>query len=198
MREGVTRFVAHHESAAATRTAEVAALCAVRARLVALGVVGADPARYEGVGFGNASVRDAGEAFHITGTQTGALPALTAEHIATVTRSRPETNEVWSRGPIRPSSESMTHAVVYATRPFVRAVLHGHDPGLWRSRTLPETPAAVAYGTPEMAAAVRQLLQQRPDCTAFAMAGHEDGVVVLGESLDDAVAHFEAISRAAR
>lgn len=49
-----------------------------------------------------------------------------------------------------------------------------------------------------MAAAVRQLLQQRPDCTAFAMAGHEDGVVVLGESLDDAVAHFEAISRAAR
>lgn len=197
MREGVTRFQAHHKKMPPARTPLAYALCDARQRLVAMGVVGADATRYDGVGFGNVSARVADDAFLISGTQTGALKTLCPEHLSLVERSRSHTNEVWSSGPLRPSSESMTHAVVYEARPGVHAVLHGHDPALWRYGRLPETPADVEYGTPEMANAVRALLQEQPDCTAFAMAGHEDGVVIVDATLDAALATFVLLHEAA-
>jgi L-ribulose-5-phosphate 4-epimerase len=195
-REGVTKFDVTHTHAACVG-APIAAFASARARMTALCVVGADPTRYDGVGFGNLSVRAPRGGFWITGTQTGHVASFGTAHVCLVDHATPAQNAVHSRGPCRPSSEAMTHAVVYACLPEVGAVIHGHDSVLWASGMLPATPAHVQYGTPEMADAVRALVT-RTSVRAFAMAGHEDGVVVMDATLEAAAARFERISRAAR
>lgn len=191
-REGVTRFVLLHQDASAPRGPHIDALCRVRDACVALRVVGQDDARYEGIGFGNVSVRD-GDAFAITGTQTGKEPTLTPSHVSRVLRAAPEANRVWSEGPRPPSSESMTHAVIYREHSALGAVIHGHHPGVWRARhalQLPCTPANIPYGTPAMADAVAGLAA---GAQAFAMDGHIDGFVVVGRDLDDALLALRAL-----
>ena len=46
----------------------------------------------------------------------------------------------------------------------------------------------VAYGTPEMADAVRRLFVESdlPQKRIFGMAGHEDGIVTFGRNAEDA------------
>ena len=196
-REGVTKFVVHHTAAPAQPLPALDAFIDGRARLVAAGFIGADPSRYGGIGFGNLSVRAPGGAFWITGTQTGGAAAFGAEHLCLVERADPMQNAVWSRGPVAPSSEAMTHAVVYAARPEVGAVIHGHDPAMWAGAAVPATAADVRYGTPEMAAAVRTLLHDDA-IDAFTMAGHEDGFVVFGATLEAAMERVLRLSCAVR
>ena len=100
-------------------------------------------------------------------------------------------NRVRSHGRVMPSSESMTHAAAYDASPLVRCVLHAHSPVLWKRRHslgLPETDPSIPYGTPGMAAEVGRLYRETvlPERQILAMGGHEDGIVVLGRSPEDA------------
>ena len=161
-----------------------------RARLMAAGLIGQDPARYDGYGFGNLSMRVAA-GFVITGTQTGALPALSAEHYALVTAWDVAANRIVARGPVKPSSEALTHATLYGLDPDIGVVFHGHGPSIWTARDrlgLPATAADVPYGTPAMARAVARLFEDTAvaDTRVFAMAGHEDGIVSFGRTADQA------------
>ncbi len=157
-------------------------------------MIGQDPARYEGYGFGNVSVRSP-EGFWITGTQTGGLEALAPEHYVLVTDADPETNAVTSVGPLRPSSEALTHAALYLCDAAIGCVLHVHAPRLWQQAErlgLPLTDPAVSYGTPQMSAEVvrRYRLLERPH-GLIAMGGHEDGLVAFGATPDAAGAAIE-------
>lgn len=143
------------------------------------------------VGYGNLSVRRAGEGrFLITGTQTGHLPELGPGQFTLVTGYDIDANRVACRGPIRASSESMTHAAIYELSPDIGAVVHVHDASLWREwrGILPTTDPDVPYGTPAMAAEFRRLHRE----TAFAreglaiMGGHEDGIVGTGHGIAEA------------
>lgn len=161
-----------------------------RLTLFQLSLMGQDPARYGGLGYGNISVRH-GDGFIISGTQTGGLTALTAEHYALVDRCDPTTNHIIAQGPVKPSSEALTHGAVYALDDEIQAVIHVHSPEIWLSRDrlfLPSTPADVPYGTPEMAQAVQNLWQQDQLklSPVFAMAGHEDGVMSFGKDMTEA------------
>ena len=202
--EGIVKFRAEHRLARldlAPFEAEVEALLDWRQRLYEAGLVGRDPARYEGAGYGNLSVRLEGEVFLVTGSQTGGVARLGPEHLCRVDRAFPEENRVESTGPVLPSSESMTHAAVYAARPEIRYVFHAHSPELFQAAPdlgLPGTPATVPYGTPEMSQAVYDLLARTPDLRLFVMYGHEDGVVSLAESAAEAgEALRSALTRAA-
>lgn len=186
--EGVTRFVADHtEAPLRDRTEKWRALSAWRSVLAQLGLIGADRLRYGGIGFGNLSARLEGRAFVITGTQTGSIPRLEAKHFARVAAAWPGENRVQSDGPVRPSSESMTHAAIYQARSDVGAVFHTHAPLIWRHATALEmhtTPRNIDYGTPEMASLVSAAV--RKPSGALAMLGHEDGVVVWGPTIEAA------------
>ncbi|MFT5993435.1 MAG: L-ribulose-5-phosphate 4-epimerase [Bradymonadia bacterium] len=199
MQEGVTKFLCEHTSAPLPPW-DIGALLRARHTLAIACLVGADSDRYEGVGFGNVSVRTEDDAFLITGTQTGAIAELQDAHLAWVEEASPNQNAVWSRGPTRPSSESMTHAVIYAERPTIQAVAHVHSPEIWHARAalrLPETGSDIPYGTPEMARAVTDLVRN-PRVIAFAMAGHEDGIVTLGDTPEQATLRALALLEAAR
>ncbi|MDJ0756418.1 MAG: class II aldolase/adducin family protein [Ardenticatenaceae bacterium] len=157
------------------------------------GLIGQDPHRYEGYGFGNISARIApNEApFLISGSQTGHLETLTAAHYAVVEQCFPAENRVVARGPLRPSSESMTHGTIYQQDPTVQAVIHAHSPDIWRCAerlALPQTAASIPYGSPEMAEEVARLFIKNSlsERQIFSMKGHEDGIVAFGSSLDEA------------
>lgn len=191
-REGVVRYeCVHRDEALPSSLAPLAAaLAAWRRVLAALGLVGRDPARYGGLGFGNLSARLApGERpFLVTGTQTGHLAHLPLAGFARVECWDTAANRLESSGLARPSSESLTHAALYDLSPEIAAVFHVHSPELWRRPDLPRTAPDVGYGTPEMAAEVGRVWHEagRPAAGLLAMAGHEDGLVAWGPSLEAA------------
>ncbi|MDY0269665.1 class II aldolase/adducin family protein [Trichloromonas sp.] len=194
--EGVIQYRLSHQPEPPLPMAAVAELIAWRRILHRLDLIGEDPQRYGGFGFGNLSVRlpSTGAArypFLVSGTQTGALAELGPEHFVTVLEWLPRENQIVSKGPVHPSSEAMTHAGIYTLDQRIRAVIHVHSPHIWQAARwldLPTTPAAAGCGTPAMAQAVRELLARREQRRrrVFVMLGHEDGVVAFGPSLSQA------------
>ena len=144
-----------------------------------------------GIGFGNISKRCGlpGQ-FLVSGTQTGHLAATDEHHYALVTAVDIETNAVCCRGPVKASSEAMTHAAIYALDERIAAVVHVHNKSLWDKflNVLPTTDAGVSYGTPEMARELARLFADFDfDQTGIAiMAGHEEGLISFGPSLEAA------------
>jgi ribulose-5-phosphate 4-epimerase/fuculose-1-phosphate aldolase len=161
-------------------------------------LIGQDPNRYEGYGFGNVSQRIAPfnaecgkRAFVISGTQTGKLEELDNNHYAIVSTWDTAHNQVTASGPVKPSSESLTHAMIYDLDNELRAVLHVHSPDIWKaaaSRNIPLTDTLVEYGTPAMTQEVRRLFNETSvrQSGIFAMGGHEDGVVSFGPDVEQA------------
>jgi len=199
--EGVTKFELEHES----RPIEYDRLLELTCQLVAwreimalTGLVGQDPRRYDGAGYGNASVRVGrpGAAlghrrYLITGTQTSGKRCIGPDDFALVERYDPRRNWVKSHGRTQPSSESLTHGATYDLGPHIRCVLHAHTPVLWRRARelrLPTTEPHVAYGTPGMAAEVQRLYRDGvfAERRILAMGGHEDGILVFGRTPEDA------------
>lgn len=191
--EGVTKFELRFTRAAPLDFTGLRALNAWRTLLHRLGLIGRDPARYGGVGFGNVSHRLAGapESFAISGTQTGELAVLDARHYARIDNCDIARNSVEARGPIEPSSESLTHAMLYRLNADIHYVFHGHSPLIWRHAQalgIPVTRPEVAYGTPAMAAEIERLYRAGglAGRGMVAMGGHEDGVVAFGAHAEDA------------
>jgi len=100
-----------------------------------------------------------------------------------VEASFPTENYLLSSGPVRPSSESMTHAAIYAAREDIGCVIHVHSRDLFArlmARETPRTPENVAYGTPAMALAVAKLAEELPGEGVVVTPGHQDGVFAFG------------------
>lgn len=199
-REGVIRFRADHvedelpgELATALRP-----LLPWRRTLRSKNLLGEEPDRYGGYGFGNVSVRvrpfaapPCRRAFLVSGSQTSGLGRVGLEEFALVDAYDFDANRVASRGMVAPSSESLSHAAIYELSPDVRAVLHVHAPGLWsrgRAAGLPVTDGQVEAGTPQMAYEIERLgdqlsLEQRG---VVVMGGHRDGILAFGRDPDQA------------
>ena len=197
-KEGVIKYSIQHTTAAPLPAGELSELNAWRKILVLLKLIGQDPARYAGYGFGNISQRvapwDAAPAerhFVITGTQTGHIADLSPEDFTVVLASYPDRNIIVSEGPAYPSSESLTHGMIYALDDSVKWIMHAHSPEIWRQAHalgMPATDATVAYGSPQMAEEVMRLFAET-DVAAqrlFVMDGHEDGVVTFGRTAEEA------------
>lgn len=186
--EGVTKYRLDFQPAPAFGWASLAELDAWRGLLFRLGLTGYDPARYGGLAYGNVSQRLPGRGFVISGTQTGGIENLMADHYCLVTGYDIPANRLMAEGPIRPSSEALTHAAVYRAAASVNCVLHVHSPELWshaRDLGIPCTVPSIAYGTPAMAAAVESLLRE-PGARVIAMGGHRDGLIAMGETCEQA------------
>lgn len=166
--------------------------------LYQLGLIGRDPDRYGGFGYGNisrrlGSGRPGHRPFVITGSQTGGLAELSGQHYAKVLACDPRRNLVKAEGPIRPSSEAITHSMIYDFDPYARFVMHVHSNEIWQKAdllNLPKTGRRASYGTPEMAEEVERLfLEARVKRSRiFVMDGHEDGVISFGRTAERAAA----------
>jgi ribulose-5-phosphate 4-epimerase/fuculose-1-phosphate aldolase len=196
--EGVIKFDLCYRVTEPVAPAELEELNSWRSRLWQLRLIGQDPMRYDGYGFGNVSQRHGphtaarGErAFLISGTQTGALPKLDARHYTLVERYDAAANRVVAQGPVKPSSESLTHGILYDLDTRIQVVLHVHSPDIWQAANaldIPVTAASVTYGTPAMAAEVQRLFRETDVLRQriFSMGGHADGIIAFGQSVAEA------------
>ncbi len=192
--KGYVQFACDWQRADPPAAPVVAELIRWRDRLHRLGLIGVYP---DGIGFGNLSART-GDTFVISGTATGGLPALGPEHFTEVTGCDCQGNWLRCRGPVQASSESLSHAAVYAADPAVGAVIHVHHLGLWeRLRDVtPTTDRSAEPGTPAMAAAIAGLFRRdhhvRPS-GFFVMGGHREGLIGFGATVDEAGARVLAV-----
>ena len=190
--EGTIQFAYELKALAEPALAEptFAELSGWRSILHQLDLLGQTPDKYAGYAYGNLSLRtDDSDQFTITASQTSGERALTKEHLVRITHCNLERFWVDAEGFEPPSSESLTHAMVYAADPRIRCVFHVHSTTIWQQREalkLPQTPADVSYGSPAMIRAVATLMdehQSRP--LTFATAGHEDGIFACGPTPRD-------------
>lgn len=191
--EGVIKYQLHHVDQAVAKDFPLAELNAWRSVMMKLDLIGQDPARYHGYGFGNLSQRiePGSPQFIVSGTQTGHLSQLRRMDYCLITQADLAGNQIYAQGLCKPSSEALTHASVYLQDANTNAVIHVHSAEIWRNTQplkLAHTAADVAYGTPEMAIAVADLFktQSWQQTTVFTLLGHEDGVIAFGASLAEA------------
>ncbi|MDR2071157.1 MAG: class II aldolase/adducin family protein [Treponema sp.] len=191
--EGYVKYTADHRPAEAVKPPLWEELNKGRTRLYDLGLIGVLP---NGVGFGNVSVRVQDGAFLISGTATGGSRILTPREYCMVNSFNLEENRVATSGPVRASSESMSHGAVYHSCPSVMCVIHVHSrkifDALLRDARL-STPPEAAYGTPEMALAITSLVTEREGRSGLSrggvivLAGHDEGVLSYGTSVQEAL-----------
>jgi ribulose-5-phosphate 4-epimerase/fuculose-1-phosphate aldolase len=158
-----------------------------RDRLFALGFIGV---YQNGIGFGNVSVRLNGYEFLITGSSTGHFEHINKQHIVLVTNYDLKNNSLTCKGPIKASSESLSHAVIYESSLETFAVIHVHHKPTWEKLMdrVPTTFPEASYGTPEMAEEIKRLFRETDVSTTkiIVMGGHEEGIITFGTTLEEA------------
>lgn len=186
MIDGVIKYSIDHEIADTPLFSDYGELEALRRRLFALGLIG----EKDGIGYGNISMRyDDTDTFFITATQTGKMPALPPEYYSFVHAYDFGTFKVNSKGRHEPSSEALSHAMIYATDKRIKAVIHVHSMALWNFMKNKEYLATTAeYGTAEMAEEIARLYKEHDplENNAFVMKGHEEGIITFGRSVEEA------------
>lgn len=186
--EGYIKYQCHWQKTEAIALLDLQELNPWRDRLYQLGLIG----QYDnGIGYGNLSIRlENSHKLIISGTQTGGISHLQAQHYTKVVDYDWQQNYVTCQGLIKASSETLTHAAIYHALPTVNAVIHVHHLSLWSHllNRIPTTNPACAYGTPEMAEEIIRLCQKpaTQQQQIIAMSGHESGVLTFGQNLDRA------------
>ncbi|MCI0505055.1 MAG: class II aldolase/adducin family protein [Gammaproteobacteria bacterium] len=190
-KEGVIKYQLDYTQGPPVAIGTIREINAWRRIFFLLGIIGQEPSRYGGYGFGNVSCRlkPDGDAFLISGTQTAHLPEPGPEHYAIVTACDPLRNHIAAQGPVKPSSEALTHGALYRADQSIAYVFHVHSPDIWRQASrlaLPATARNVSYGTPEMASEIERLLTDADarQKQIIVMGGHEDGVIAFGASAE--------------
>ena len=187
MDEGYIKFNCNWIPSSDIPSDKVAVLNVWREVMYKKGLIGVYP---DGIGFGNISVRCDENSFLISGSSTGALPILNESHYSLVTNYNLRTNTVTCVGPLKASSESLTHALIYECSVATNAVIHIHNLDLW-SKLLHHAPTSsenISYGTPGMAHEIKRLFDE----TALSgekiivMGGHREGIISFGKDLDEA------------
>jgi ribulose-5-phosphate 4-epimerase/fuculose-1-phosphate aldolase len=186
--EGYVKYTADHRTAAAVEPPFWKELNEARTRLYDLGLIGVLP---NGVGFGNVSVRVRDGEFLISGTATGGRRVLTPDEYCMVNSFNLEENRVTTSGPVRASSESMSHGAVYRSGASVTCVIHVHSRKMFDAMLADgsvSTPPEAAYGTPEMALAIAARVTERGESRGvMVLAGHDEGVLSYGISVKEAL-----------
>ena len=186
--EGYIKYRCDWNKISAIAQSDIVEINQWRKKLYNLGLIG----EYDnGIGFGNLSVRiPHSQYLIISGTQTGGIAELTAEHYTKVTDFDWHKNYVTCEGLIKASSETLTHGAIYVAQPEVNAVVHVHNAELWRKLLdrVPTTSLNCAYGTPEMAEEIIRLCQQpkTQQQKILVMSGHEEGILTFGKNLEEA------------
>ena len=143
------------------------------------------------IGFGNISIRAKNKSdFIITGAGTGKIRKLTQKHYSKVTGYSLTKNSLVCKGPVKASSESLSHAIIYELDPEINAVIHVHNLEYWEKliHQVPTTHEDIPYGTPEMAKEIIRLFRETDvsEKRILIMGGHQEGIITFGKDLDEA------------
>lgn len=204
--EGVVQFgyTLTQSSPPFTTGADFAELQSWRRILHRLALLGQSDDAYDGFAYGNLSMRrpDMSASFLISATQTGGLEHTAPEDWVLIEHYDLASFQVSAVGQKPPSSESITHAMVYAADPDIACVLHVHNQHIWRHAEglgLATTGKDTGYGSPALAHEVSRLLIDNPvRPLVFTTPGHEDGVFACGADLGETASALIRLLASAR
>ncbi len=187
MDEGYIKFNCNWIKAEPVNENQISALNIWRDKLYILGLIGADN---NGIGFGNISTRFKNQEFLITGSATGGLNNLNECHYVLVNEYDLLQNRLTCTGPIKASSESLSHAAIYECSPETNAVIHVHCMDMWENlmHNVPTTSNNTKYGTPGMAYEIKRLFIKTTVAVdkILVMGGHKGGIISFGATLEEA------------
>lgn len=198
MKEGIIKFECDWLKTKPVQAEAIRELNEYRSKLYSLGLIGMYK---KGIGYGNISIRFKDNQFIITGSKTGGIKNLTPEHYSIVTSVDIDKNKLSCRGPIKPSSESLSHAACYLVEHGIGAVVHVHSKELWEKllNKAATTEKEAEYGTPEMAHKIMSLIRKNPFRKLIVMGGHDGGIITFGSNLKEAantiIEHLERIKK---
>ncbi len=186
MIDGVIKYSIEHTTKNTPAFNDYEALEALRSRLFILGLIGVQ----DGIGYGNISVREKDKnSFFITATQTGDLSSLTSEYYTYISSYDFSKFQVTSQGRHQPSSEALSHAMIYKINSEINAVIHIHSKALWEFMKENNTLFTTAeYGTAQMVEEIASLYKNTNPFneSIFVMRGHEDGIIAFGKTVKEA------------
>ena len=188
--EGVVKFNCHWNQTGSVITDEPFEIMNYwREVLYNMDLIGA----YEnGVGFGNISLRiGTTNKFFITASATGEIPVLEHEHYVMVDGFNINDNAVKCTGPLKASSESLTHAAIYQADPGTNAIIHVHSMELWETLKdkVPTTLPEFEYGTTGLALDIFRLFKETGviEKRIVVMGGDPSGIITFGHDMDEAI-----------
>ena len=186
MIDGVIKYSIEHQRQDSPLFSGYEQLEALRTRLFTLGLIG----EKDGIGYGNLSMRDdKSKSFFITATQTGRKHTLSPEYYTYISDYDFTTFKVISQGTHKPSSEALSHAMIYAIDDRIKTVIHIHSLALWNFMKAKNYLFTTAeYGTAEMVEEIVGLYDNLDPLlnNAFVMRGHEEGIITFGKSAEEA------------
>ena len=185
MIDGVIKYSINHTTKDAPEFINYTELEALRSRLFALGLIGVQ----DGIGYGNISYKESNSSFFITATQTGELSDLTNDYYTNINSYDFSKFSVESQGKHKPSSEALSHAMIYEIHPEISSVIHIHSKVLWEFMKKDNSLYTDAeYGTIEMVEEIASLYRDKNpfENPIFVMRGHEDGIMVFGKNIKEA------------
>jgi len=186
MTDGVIKYSIEHQTADTPLFSGYKQLEALRTRLFTLGLIG----EKDGIGYGNLSMRNEGsKSFFITATQTGKKQVLSREYYTNISDYNFNTFKVISQGAHKPSSEALSHAMIYAIDDRIKTVIHIHSLALWKFMKAKNYLFTTAeYGTAEMVEEIVGLYNNLDPLlnNTFVMRGHEEGIITFGRSVEEA------------
>jgi len=196
MTDGVIKYSIEHQTGESPLFSGYEQLEALRTRLFTLGLIG----EKDGIGYGNLSMRDdKSKSFFITATQTGRKHTLSSEYYSYISDYDFSTFKVTSQGTHKPSSEALSHAMIYAIDERVKTVIHIHSLALWKFMKTKNCLFTTAeYGTAEMVEEIIGLYDNLDPLVnnTFVMRGHEEGIVTFGQSVEEAELALYSIMQA--
>ncbi len=186
--EGVIKFKYNLKLSKPLETNEYIDLEKWRVILFKMGLIGEYPV--EKVGYGNLSkkVDPKSDQFVITGTQTGKFPNLSGGQYTHILKCNLKKMSVEAKGPIAPSSETLTHHAIYSSCSQINSIFHIHDPILWNymiKHDMDATSEKVSYGTESMGEEASKCIGEKTS-GIFVMKGHQDGIIAYGSSCEEA------------
>jgi ribulose-5-phosphate 4-epimerase/fuculose-1-phosphate aldolase len=184
MIDGVIKYTINHTTKTTSEFHNFKELEALRSRLFTLGLIGVQ----DGIGYGNISSRE-NNSFFITATQTGEMSNLTANYYTNIISYDFSNFSVTSQGEHQPSSEALSHAMIYEIHPEINSVIHVHSKALWEFMKKDSSLYTEAeYGTVQMVEEIASLYRDKNpfDNSIFVMRGHEDGIIAFGKSVKEA------------
>jgi len=194
--DGIIKYSIEHQTADTPVFSGYEQLEALRTRLFTLGLIG----EKDGIGYGNLSIRHEGsKSFFITATQTGKKQTLSREYYTYISDYDFSTFKVISQGTYKPSSEALSHAMIYAIDDRITTVIHIHSLALWKfMKTKNYFFTTAEYGTAEMVEEIVGLYTNLDPMmnNAFVMKGHEEGIIAFGRSVKEAELALYSIMQA--
>ncbi|HCC71346.1 MAG TPA: rRNA adenine methyltransferase [Bacteroidales bacterium] len=145
-----------------------------------------------GMGFGNMSLRQAASnKFVITASATGEIPVLEQGHYVRVEGYNFEDNAIKCTGPLKASSESLTHAAIYQADSGTNAIIHVHNLDIWQKLKdkVPTTKDEFEYGTAGLALDIFRLFKDTNviEKRIIVMGGDPSGLITFGNDMDEAI-----------